>query len=109
MRRGDFVLAAVPGGYGKPRPALIVQSNLYDKLPSVALCPLTSDLRDDAPTLRLHVVPNSQNGLLKPSQIAIDKITTVSISRLHNTIGIADEALMLRVSRALAVFLAIGS
>ena len=49
MQRGDFVLAAVPGDYGKPRPALIVQSSLYDGLPSVALCPLTSDLRDDAP------------------------------------------------------------
>lgn len=109
MQRGDFVLAAVPGDYGKPRLALIVQSNLYNGLPSVALCPLTSDLRGDAPVLRLLVEPNDQNGLLKPSQIAIDKVTTVSVSRLRDTIGKADGALMLQVTRSLAVFLAIGA
>jgi mRNA interferase MazF len=109
MQRGDFVLAAVPGDFGKPRPALVVQSNLYSGLPSVALCPLTSDLRDDAPTLRILVEPSETNGLHKPSQIAIDKVTTVSTSRLRDTIGQADEQLMLKVTRSLAVFLAIGA
>ena len=108
MRRGDFVLAAVAGDYGKPRPALIVQSNLFANLPSVALCPLTSELRDDAPLLRILVQPSEQNGLLMPSQIAIDKVTNVSISRLRDTIGRADETLMLQVTRSLAMFLAIG-
>jgi mRNA interferase MazF len=107
MRRGDFVLAAVPGDYGKPRPALVVQSSLYAGLPSVALCPLTSDLRDDAPTLRILVQPNQENGLLMPSQIAVDKLTTVSITRLRDVIGRADETLMLQVTRSLAVFVEI--
>jgi mRNA interferase MazF len=109
MRRGAFVLAAVPGDFGKPRPALVVQSPLYAGLPSVALCPLTSDLRDDAPTLRILVLPNAQNGLLIPSQIAIDKLTTVSITRLRDVIGRADETLMQQVTRSLAVFLEIGT
>ena len=109
MQRGDFVLAAVPGDFGKPRPALVVQSNLYCGLPSVALCPLTSDLRDDAPTLRILVEPSGTNGLRKTSQIAIDKVTTVSTTRLRETIGHADEPLMLNVTRSLAVFLAIGA
>jgi mRNA interferase MazF len=109
MRRGEFVLAAVPGDYGKPRPALVVQSNLYSGLPSVAICPLTSELREDAPTLRILVEPSETNGLRKPSQIAIDKITAVSIERLRDTIGHADGPLMLQVTRSLAVFLAIGT
>ncbi len=108
MQRGEFVLAVIAGDYGKPRPALIVQSNLFANLPSVALCPLTSELRDDAPLLRILVQPNEANGLLKPSQIAVDKVTTISISRLRETIGRADETLMLQVTRSLAVFLTIG-
>ena len=109
MQRGDFVLAAIAGDYGKPRPALIIQSNLFANLPSITLCPLTSDLRDDAPLLRILVQPSEENCLLMPSQIAIDKVTTVSISRLRETIGRADETLMLQVTRSLAVFLTIGT
>jgi mRNA interferase MazF len=110
MQRGDFVLVSVAGDYGKPRPAVIVQSNLFTNLPSVTLCPLTSELRDDAPLLRIFVEPNKTNGIiLKPSQIAVDKVTTVSTSRLRDIIGRADDTLMLQVIRALAVFLAIGA
>ena len=109
MQRGDFVLVAVAGDYGEPRPALIVQSNLFFFFSSVTLCPLTSELRDDAPLLRIFVEPNETNGILKPSQIAVDRFTTVSTSRLRDIIGRADDALMLQVTRAMAVFLAIGA
>jgi mRNA interferase MazF len=108
MRRGHFVTVIVPGDYGKPRPALIVQSDLFAELPSVVICPLTSTLRDDAGFFRLDVAPGEANGLREPSQIAIDKITVVPVARIGDLIGEADEALMLRVSRALALFLAIA-
>ena len=107
MRRGQFVTVAVPGDYGKPRPALVVQSNLFNELPSVAICPLATTLRDDAPQLRLDVAPTPQNGLREPSQIAIDKITVVPAMKIGTAIGTADDALLLRVNRALALFLAI--
>ena len=108
MHRGAFVTVAVPGDYGKPRPALIVQSDLFNELPSVVICPLTSTLRDDAGQFRLGVEPTERNGLLGRSQIAIDKITVIPVAKIGATIGAADDALMLRVSRALALFLGIA-
>ena len=107
MRRGQFVTVATPGNYGKPRPALVVQSDLFNELPSVVICPLTTTLRDDAPQLRIDVAPSTQNGLRQPSQIVIDKITVIPASKVGAAIGSADGALILRVNRALALFLGI--
>lgn len=107
IRRGQLVIVAVPGAYGKPRPALIVQSDLFDELPSVVICPLTTTLRDDADQFRLVVEPTEHNGLREVSQIAVDKITVVPRTRLGPTIGEADDALLLRINRALALFLSI--
>ena len=108
FKRGDFVLAAGAGDYGKVRPNLVIQSDAFLGMPSVTVCPLTSDLRNDVPLIRIDVDPNAKNGLQLPSQIAIDKITTIPVSRLAKTIGAADEDVMLQVTRALAVFLGVG-
>lgn len=107
MQRGQFVLVAVNGDYGKPRPALVVQSDLFADLPSVVVCPLTSTERDDADEFRIEVAPSPQNGLRLPSQISIDKITTVPVTKIGGVTGLADDALLVRVNRALAVFLGI--
>jgi mRNA interferase MazF len=107
VRRGQFVVVATTGDHGKPRPALIVQSDLFAELPSAFICPLTSMLRDDADQFRLQVDPSKHNGLRDVSQIAIDKITAVPAARIGPVIGEADEALLKRVSRALALFLAL--
>ncbi len=109
MRRGQFVVVATTGDYGKPRPALIVQSDLFAELPLVVICPLTSMLRDDADQFRLEVRPSTQNGLREVSQIAIDKITAIPAGKIGRAIGEADDALLLRVNRALALFLSIVS
>ena len=105
MRRGQFVTVAAPGDYGKPRPALVAPSDLFDELPSVVICPLTTTLRDDADQFRLDVAPSPRNGLREPLQIAIDKITVVPAAKIGAAIGNADDALLLRVNRALALFL----
>jgi mRNA interferase MazF len=107
MRRGQFVTIVTSGDYGKPRPALVVQQDLFADLPSVVVCLLTSHIRDDAGQFRLDVVPNELNGVREPSQISIDKITTVPVAKIGGVIGVADDALMLRVGRALAVFLGV--
>ncbi len=107
MRRGQFVVVATPGDFGKPRPALVVQSNLFDELSSVVVCPLTSMLRHDADQFRLDVHPSTRNGLREISQIAIDKITTLPAAKIGGIIGEADDTLLLRVNRALALFLGI--
>ncbi|MGD0762604.1 MAG: type II toxin-antitoxin system PemK/MazF family toxin [Roseiarcus sp.] len=107
MRRGQFVTVVTAGDTGKPRPALVVQSDLFAELPSVVICPLTTTLRDDADQFRLEAAPSPQSGLREISQIAIDKITVVPIAKIGAAIGMADDALLARVDRALALFLGI--
>ncbi len=79
MQRGDLVTVAAPGDYSKPRPALIIQSELFDELPSVTLCLITSTLRD-APIFRITVDPSSTNGLQRVSQIQVDKSSLLHVS-----------------------------
>ena len=107
MHRGDIVTVAAPGDYGKPRPALVIQSDLFDELPSVTLCLVTSTLRD-APIFRITIDPSSANGLERVSQIQIDKILTVARERVGAVIGRLDDATMLKVNRSLAVFVGIA-
>lgn len=104
MRRGDLVTVAAPGDYGKPRPALVIQSDLFDELPGVTLCLVTSTLRN-APIFRITVDPSPANGLQHVSQIQIDKILTVARERIGGVIGRLDDATLLKVSRSLAVFI----
>lgn len=35
MKRGDVVTVVLPGAFGKPRPALVIQSDLFADHPSV--------------------------------------------------------------------------
>ena len=65
MRRGQFVVVATSGDYGKPRPALVVQSDLFAELPSVVICPLTTTLRDDADQFRSKSIPRSEMDCVK--------------------------------------------
>jgi len=107
IRRGDLVTVAAPGDYGKPRPALVVQSDLFEDLPSVTLCLVTSELRD-APIFRITVDPSQENGLRRVSQIQVDKVMTVARERVGEVIGRLDDATLLKVNRSLAVFVGIA-
>lgn len=104
MRRGDLVTIALQGVYGKPRPALVIQSDLFDEHPSVTILPVTSELRE-TPLFRIIVQPNTDNGLQKPSQIMVDKTQTIPREKIGNTFGRLDDESLLAVNRALAVFL----
>jgi len=107
MRRGDLVTVAAPGDYGKPRPALVIQSDLFDELPSVTLCLVTSTLRD-APIFRITVDPSPANGLQRISQVQVDKVLTVARERIGGVIGRLDDDTLLKVNRSLAVFVGIA-
>lgn len=104
MRRGDLVTVALQGDLGKPRPALVIQSDLFDAHPSVTLLPVTSELRD-APLFRIPLEPNKSNGLSKPSQVMVDKSQSISREKIGKVIGHLDDETMLAVNRALTVFL----
>ena len=60
MKRGDLVTIALQSDYGKPRPALVLQSDLFDEHPSVTILPVTSELRV-APLFRIRIEPSSGN------------------------------------------------
>ena len=104
MRRGDLVTVALQGDLGKPRPALVIQSDLFDEHPSVTILPVTGELRA-APLFRIAVNPGELNGLNKPSQVMVDKPQSVARERIGKVLGRLDDATMLAVNRALAVFL----
>jgi mRNA interferase MazF len=104
MRRGDLVTVALQGDLGKPRPALIIQSDLFDVHPSVTILPVTGELRD-APLFRILVNPSEQNGLAEPSQVMVDKPQSVGRKEVGTVFGRLDDETMLAVNRALAVFL----
>lgn len=103
MKRGDIVVVALQGDYGKPRPAIVIQADLFIPHPSVSVLPVTSELRD-APAVRIDIAPHAANGLRQPSQIMIDKCQTVARDRISQVIGSLDEPTMTAVNRAFLVF-----
>lgn len=107
MRRGDFVTIAIQGDFGKPRPALVVQSDAFDAHATVTIL-LVSSLLVETPLFRVTVQPNDKNGLRKPSQVMVDKAITVKRDKLGEVFGSASDELMLEISRSLAVFLGIA-
>jgi mRNA interferase MazF len=106
VRRGDLIVVAMQGEHGKPRPALVVQSDLFEQLPTVEVLPLTSQ-RIEGPA-RVSVAPSARNGLQVASQIMVHRPQTINRAKVSRVIGHAEEETMLGVTRALAVFLGVG-
>lgn len=99
---------AARGAYsGKPRPAVVVQSELFADLDSVTLCLLSSEL-GEAPLARISVEPTPGNSLKQTCAVMIDKLVTVPVERVGQRMGAFDEETMLRVDRSLALFLGIA-
>jgi len=105
MTRGDIWTIAGGGDYtGKPRPAVIVQDDSFDATASITICAFTTD-PTDAPLFRIPIDPSEQNGLRTPSRLMVDKLTTVSKERLGSQMGRLDDEDMIRLNRAILVFL----
>ena len=107
MRRGDLVTIALQGDFGKPRPALVVQADVFAEHPSVTVLPVTSALVA-APLLRITLQPSADNGLTKPSQVMVDKPLTVKRDKLGLVFGQIEADTMVEVERCFAVFLGIA-
>ena len=108
MRRGDLVVVATRGPYtGKPHPALVVQSDLFnDTHASLTVCPITSDVLD-APLFRIAVPPGGRTGLAVASQIMVDKVVSVPRSAIDKRIGGCSPAELELVDDALRRWLAL--
>lgn len=107
MKRGDLVTVALQGDHGKPRPALVIQSDRFSDTATTTVLLITSTLVE-APLIRLTVEPAAENGLRATSQIMIDKAMTVRTDKLGTTFGQLDDTAMLEVTRALALFLGVA-
>lgn len=102
VARGDVVVIAAPGDFGKPRPAVVVQTDhLNGLIDSVLVCPLTSDLAR-ADSFRITVTPTPDNGLRSVSQIMVEKATAIRLQRVGAKIGRLDERSTLELNRALS-------
>jgi mRNA interferase MazF len=107
LKRGDLVPVVLAGAYGKPRPALVIQSDLFGQHPSVTVLPVTTELRP-IETFRIAVKPSARNGLRAPSQIMVDKAHTIPRAQAGEAFGTLEPRALTEVDRALAVFLGLG-
>jgi len=108
VTRGDIVVVATKGAYsGKPRPALVVQSDLFNEThASLTVCPITSDCID-APLFRVAVPPGARTGLRAASQVMVDKVVSVPRSSIAKGIGRCDTTELDTVDDALRRWLAL--
>ena len=93
---------AMQGDYGKPRPAVVIQSDWLGDTDSVLVCLFTSTLRD-APFYRLTVEPTPENGLQVVSQVMVDKIMAVRRDKCSTVVGRLDDTTILVLNRMLAL------
>jgi len=102
MRRGDVVTVAAASDFGKPRPAVIVQTDaLPSKHASVVVCQMTSDC-SEAPDFRVTIEPTEKNGLRMRSQVMADQPVTIRRQRIGRQVGHLDDKDIARLNISLA-------
>lgn len=108
MSRGDICIAAARGAYtDKPRPVVVVQDDRFDATASITVCPLTTN-EVQAPLSRITVEPTAVTGIVQPSQIMVDKITTMPRANVRDRLGRLEDSDLIRLDRALLVFLGLA-
>ena len=109
MRRGEVWTAAGGMDYaGKPRPVVIVQDDRFNATSSITICALTGD-PTDAPLFRLAIAPSETNGRRTTSRLMVDKLTTIPKAKLGTCIGRLADDEMVRLNRAMMIFLGLAA
>ncbi len=105
MKRGEIWTAIERGDFvSKPRPVIILQSDLESTTDSITVCPLTTDLLP-LKRLRITLMPDESNGLREESQVMVDKITTVRKVRIGQQVGVLSDPDIVLIDRAILVHL----
>lgn len=107
VKRGDVVTVSAQGDYGKPRPAIVIQSNFLNAADSVLVVLLTSTVAD-APLYRLTVEPTAENGLKVVSQVMVDKVMAYPRAKCGLVIGHLSGADMLALNNMLSVMIGLA-
>ncbi len=105
MKRGDVITVALRGDLGKPRPAVIIESDQISPTDFVLVCPGTSHMGEHSRNRRVLVLPTADNGLHVPTQFQADKISVVQRAKCHQVIGRLDDEAMLELSLRMMVVL----
>lgn len=106
--RGEIYTAAARGAYtSKPRPVVVVQDDRFDGTASITVCPMTTN-PVEAPLTRIEVEPSTLSGLSEPSRVMVDKVTTMPRDNVRDHLGRLSVTELLRVDRALIVFLGLA-
>jgi mRNA interferase MazF len=109
VRRGDVVLAAAKGDYGKVRPNVVVQSDLLNPThASVLVCLLESSHLTGGNSFRIPVEPTPGSGLDALSEVMVDKIAALRVERVRKVVGRLDDETMTAIDRALLVVLGLA-
>lgn len=105
IHRGDVVTCVLSGEFGKARPAIVLQADLFNAThASVTVCPVTSHLLA-APLFRVSLSPRAGTGLKIESQAMVDKLSTVRLDRLGTIIGQLEADDLERVESAVMLWL----
>ena len=107
MKRGDLVIVSAAGDYGKPRPAVVIQSDSIRATESVLVALLTSTLAE-VTIYRLTIEPSEANRLRTASQVIVDKIVAIPREKCSKTIGRIEDADLVALDRLLAVMIGIA-
>lgn len=107
MKRGDIIIVSASGDYGKPRPAVVIQSDWLKATDSVLVALMTSTIVE-APLYRLLLKPHAANGLKISSQIMIDKILALPRHKCGAVIGALDQSNLLALNTMLSVVIGLA-
>jgi mRNA interferase MazF len=108
VKRGEvWTVAGGPDYAAKPRPVVIVQNDQFQGGDSITVCPLTTDPTPSA-FVRVEVAPKEENGLRAASRLMVDKLTSVPKNKLGRRVGRLDDETMVRLNRAMLVFLGLA-
>jgi mRNA interferase MazF len=107
MKRGDIVTVSAQGDYGKPWPAVVIQSDWLKFTDSVLVALLTSTLVD-APVYRLNLESDKSNGLKISSQIMVDKILALPRDKCGKVLGKLDQASLATLNHMLSVVIGLA-
>jgi mRNA interferase MazF len=105
LKRGDVIVVALQGDLGKPRPALVVETDVLAPTNHVLVCPGTTYMLQGTPNRRILVQPNLENGLRELTFFQIDKINPARREKCGEVIGRLDDETMEQVNRLLLVLL----
>jgi mRNA interferase MazF len=107
IARGEIWTVAGGGFAGKPRPAVIIQNDLFVLRGSATICLLIS-VADEFPLFRIRIEPVASNGLADVSFCMADKLTTVRNDQLGKRIGRLSSEDMLSLDQAIMLYLDLG-